>query len=131
MMPRTTIHDLLEAARARLERLGPDEALATVDAGAMLVDIRSESQRERDACAARRISSAASRPGAPRGCRSSRSSRPGGTDCHATPSRAPIRARRPSKANAVVVTTTDPSATRSEVAPASAPTAGGPSTNAL
>src|SRR4051794_27110996 len=46
--PRRTIHDLLAAARARLERLGPHEAHAAVlDGDALLVDVRSESQRER------------------------------------------------------------------------------------
>ena len=46
---RTTIHDLLQAARARLHRLEPAEALAAVrDDGAVLVDIRSEHQRDRD-----------------------------------------------------------------------------------
>jgi rhodanese-related sulfurtransferase len=46
---RTTIDDLLAAARARLERVGPIEALeATRTDGALLVDIRSELQRERD-----------------------------------------------------------------------------------
>jgi rhodanese-related sulfurtransferase len=45
---RTTIDQLLEAARRRLRRLGPREAHAAVAAGAVLVDIRSERQRERD-----------------------------------------------------------------------------------
>jgi rhodanese-related sulfurtransferase len=45
---RTTIHDLLAAARARLERLEPAEALAAMRAGAVIVDIRSEIERERD-----------------------------------------------------------------------------------
>jgi len=47
-MTRTTIAALLEAARARLERLGPEEARAAIRAGALLVDIRSELQRTRD-----------------------------------------------------------------------------------
>jgi rhodanese-related sulfurtransferase len=45
---RTTIDDLLAAARARLERVESREAPAEVERGALLVDIRSESQRERD-----------------------------------------------------------------------------------
>jgi rhodanese-related sulfurtransferase len=45
---RTTINDLLTAARARIERLEPDEAAAAVREDALLVDIRSELQRERD-----------------------------------------------------------------------------------
>jgi rhodanese-related sulfurtransferase len=47
-MPRKTIDQLLEEARARLERVGPEAARAAVGEGALLVDIRSESQRERD-----------------------------------------------------------------------------------
>lgn len=47
-MPRTTIDDLLRAARARLDRLEPEQALAAALDGAVLVDIRSERQRERD-----------------------------------------------------------------------------------
>jgi rhodanese-related sulfurtransferase len=45
---RKTIDELLEQARARLSRLGPEEAANALDRGALLVDIRSESQRERD-----------------------------------------------------------------------------------
>src|SRR4051794_28396679 len=46
---RTTVHDLLERARAGLERLGPHEAARAVDErGAVLVDIRSDAQRTRD-----------------------------------------------------------------------------------
>jgi rhodanese-related sulfurtransferase len=46
---RTTIHDLLAAARARLERLDPQGAAAAHAAGeALLVDIRSEAQRAAD-----------------------------------------------------------------------------------
>jgi rhodanese-related sulfurtransferase len=46
---RTTIAELLAAARARLDRLAPHEALAAMrEEGAVLVDIRSELQRERD-----------------------------------------------------------------------------------
>jgi rhodanese-related sulfurtransferase len=44
--PRTTIHELLDAARRRLRRLDPLEARDAVAAGAVLIDIRSE--RERD-----------------------------------------------------------------------------------
>ena len=39
---------MLEAARARLDRVDPAATRAAMDAGAMLLDIRSESQRERD-----------------------------------------------------------------------------------
>ena len=45
---RTTIEELLAAARAQLERLGPREAWDAVRGGAVIVDIRSEVQRERD-----------------------------------------------------------------------------------
>jgi rhodanese-related sulfurtransferase len=45
---RTTINDLLEAARRRLDRVSPASALAAMHEGAVLVDIRSEAQRERD-----------------------------------------------------------------------------------
>jgi rhodanese-related sulfurtransferase len=45
---RTTINDLLDAARRRLDRLEPREAAATVRDGAALVDIRSDRERERD-----------------------------------------------------------------------------------
>ena len=48
-MTRTTIAELLRAAQARLDRLDPAEALHAVEAGdGLLVDIRSEVQRERD-----------------------------------------------------------------------------------
>jgi rhodanese-related sulfurtransferase len=43
-----TVEQLLEAARAGLERLTPADALAAQRAGAVVVDIRSESQRARD-----------------------------------------------------------------------------------
>jgi rhodanese-related sulfurtransferase len=46
--PRTTIHELLEVARRRLRRLDPHEARDAVTGGALLIDIRSEQQRERD-----------------------------------------------------------------------------------
>jgi rhodanese-related sulfurtransferase len=42
---RTTIDDLLAGARAGLDRVGPREALAAMGAGALLLDVRSESQR--------------------------------------------------------------------------------------
>jgi rhodanese-related sulfurtransferase len=42
----TTIDDFLREARARLRRLEPREALAAAEAGGLLVDIRSERQRE-------------------------------------------------------------------------------------
>jgi len=47
MTPKT-IDQLLDEARAQLERLSPSEAAAAVKQGALLVDIRAESQRERD-----------------------------------------------------------------------------------
>ena len=47
-MPRQTIDDLLEAARARLARVDAPQAAAAVEDGAVLVDIRSETQRSRD-----------------------------------------------------------------------------------
>jgi rhodanese-related sulfurtransferase len=46
--PRTTAEGLLSEARAQLQRLSPEEAQAAVRAGALLIDIRSEVQRERD-----------------------------------------------------------------------------------
>ena len=45
---RTTIEDLLAAARARLDRVEPAEAPGEVERGGLLVDIRSELQRRRD-----------------------------------------------------------------------------------
>jgi rhodanese-related sulfurtransferase len=45
---RRTIDDLLAAARARYRRLEPAAAFAAVQAGAVLVDTRTESQRRRD-----------------------------------------------------------------------------------
>jgi rhodanese-related sulfurtransferase len=45
---RTTIADMLAAARERLDRVGPEAAAAEVERGALLVDIRSESQRASD-----------------------------------------------------------------------------------
>ncbi len=43
-----TADALLAEARLGLERLGPSEAVAAIAAGALLVDVRSELQRERD-----------------------------------------------------------------------------------
>jgi rhodanese-related sulfurtransferase len=45
---RQTIHDLLAAARARYRRLEPAEAFAAMQAGALLVDTRTDRQRRRD-----------------------------------------------------------------------------------
>jgi rhodanese-related sulfurtransferase len=45
---RTTINALLAAARGRLARLEPREAVAAVRDGAVIIDIRSERDRERD-----------------------------------------------------------------------------------
>ncbi len=47
-MAKMTIEELLGAARARLQRLDPPAAQAAMAAGAQLVDVRSESQRQRD-----------------------------------------------------------------------------------
>jgi rhodanese-related sulfurtransferase len=43
-----TVDDLLAEARRGLDRLEPSEAASAMSAGAVLVDIRSEVQRERD-----------------------------------------------------------------------------------
>jgi len=45
---RRTVEQLLSEARARLARLGPVEAKRAFEEGALLLDIRSDSQRERD-----------------------------------------------------------------------------------
>jgi rhodanese-related sulfurtransferase len=45
---RQTLDQLLDAARARIRRYDPAEATAAVDAGALLIDIRSDFDRERD-----------------------------------------------------------------------------------
>jgi rhodanese-related sulfurtransferase len=42
------VEKLLEEARARLARVDPAGARAAIEGGAVLVDIRAESQRERD-----------------------------------------------------------------------------------
>jgi rhodanese-related sulfurtransferase len=47
-MPPHTIDALLAEARAQLQRVSPTEAAAAVERGALLVDIRTERQRERD-----------------------------------------------------------------------------------
>jgi rhodanese-related sulfurtransferase len=43
-----TVDELLAEARQELERLTPSEAAAAIADGAILVDVRSELQRERD-----------------------------------------------------------------------------------
>jgi rhodanese-related sulfurtransferase len=43
-----TVEELLAAARSRLQRLNPDAARRAMEDGAVLVDVRSESQRARD-----------------------------------------------------------------------------------
>ena len=47
-MARTTIDDLLAAARARLTRMTPEAAASAADNGATLIDIRADSQIARD-----------------------------------------------------------------------------------
>ena|SRR5438270_103642 len=47
-MRRTTVDDLLAQAREGLERLDPAAAAQAVDRGAVLIDIRSESQIARE-----------------------------------------------------------------------------------
>jgi rhodanese-related sulfurtransferase len=42
------LDDLLERTRARLDRVDPERAAREMEDGAVLVDVRSESQRERD-----------------------------------------------------------------------------------
>ena len=44
----TTVEALLADARAELDRLSPQAALAEARGGALLIDIRSESQQHRD-----------------------------------------------------------------------------------
>jgi rhodanese-related sulfurtransferase len=46
--PFLTVERLLREARSRLDRLMPRDALARTQAGALLIDIRSELQRSRD-----------------------------------------------------------------------------------
>jgi rhodanese-related sulfurtransferase len=43
--PHRTIDEVLAAARARLERVGPEQAAREAAAGALLVDIRPQAQR--------------------------------------------------------------------------------------
>ena len=43
-----TVEEMLARARDRLDRVEPADAAAEVERGALLVDIRSDSQRERD-----------------------------------------------------------------------------------
>jgi rhodanese-related sulfurtransferase len=45
---RQTIHDLLARTRARYRRLAPGEAFAAMQAGALLIDTRTDAQRRRD-----------------------------------------------------------------------------------
>jgi rhodanese-related sulfurtransferase len=47
-MARTTIDDLLADARTRIDRVSAEDAAAEMTDGALLVDIRSESQRAED-----------------------------------------------------------------------------------
>src|SRR4051794_28189126 len=47
-MSAKTVDELLADARAELQRLEPEAARSAIDAGALLVDIRAESQRARD-----------------------------------------------------------------------------------
>jgi rhodanese-related sulfurtransferase len=47
-MARETIDEMLDRARAGMRRMSPDEARLAMAEGALLVDIRSESQRDRD-----------------------------------------------------------------------------------
>jgi rhodanese-related sulfurtransferase len=48
MASRKTIDDLLSEVRERIDRVSPEDAVAEVREGALLVDIRSESQRAAD-----------------------------------------------------------------------------------
>lgn len=45
---RRTLEELLDAARARIERFEPAEAFAATERGVLLIDIRSDLDRERD-----------------------------------------------------------------------------------
>ena len=45
-----TVAQLLDEARRPIDRLSPAEADLAADAGALLIDIRSDSQRARDGC---------------------------------------------------------------------------------
>ena len=50
-----TLDELLERSRARLQRLSPAQAFDAMAAGAVLIDIRSAEQRERDGLVPRAI----------------------------------------------------------------------------
>ena len=43
-----TVEEMLERARQGLDRVEPEQAAAEVERGALLIDVRSDSQRERD-----------------------------------------------------------------------------------
>jgi rhodanese-related sulfurtransferase len=45
---RRTLDELVEAARARIHRYQPADAYAAIESGALLIDIRSNDDRERD-----------------------------------------------------------------------------------
>ncbi len=45
---RRTVDDLLRDARSRIERVEPDEAFAALARGALVVDVRSDGERERE-----------------------------------------------------------------------------------
>ena len=45
---RKTADQLLAEARSRIARLGPEQARRALDQGALLIDIRSDGQRQRD-----------------------------------------------------------------------------------
>lgn len=47
-MPRRSLADLLAEAEARIERLSPADAAVAMEHGALLIDIRSDDDRERD-----------------------------------------------------------------------------------
>ena len=49
-MARMTVNELLTAARERLDRVEPLAALAAVEHGAVIIDIRSETQRRNGRC---------------------------------------------------------------------------------
>jgi rhodanese-related sulfurtransferase len=48
MPPRRTIDELLADARSSLDRLTPEQTVSAMEDGAVLVDVRSDHQRERD-----------------------------------------------------------------------------------
>jgi rhodanese-related sulfurtransferase len=53
--PGRTLEELLVAARARIGRLTPPEALAAAEAGALIVDIRSDLARAREGAVPRSL----------------------------------------------------------------------------